>query len=228
VKIRKRANTTLAGLYAAGEVAGGQHGANRPGGNALMDAQVFGQIAGRAAAEEAKAIPLTPIEADRIAQWRAHLKVLADRTHGLPASQVRVQIQTLLSRYASVMRTEAGLTEGLNALAALRAEGIHLDEEGWTFTSETLNMYDVAEMIMRAARMRDESRGPHLIFAHPDDARPMPRNDEAWQRYIVLRKGRDGMILEPRTPVRPVDGIQSGAYPSASEDTPDQNIADQR
>ena len=207
VKIRKWADTTLAGLYAAGEVAGGQHGANRPGGNALMDAQVFGRIAGCAAAEEAKAVPLTSIGADPIARWTTHLKALADRTHGLPASQVRTQIQTLLSRCASVVRTEAGLTEGLKALMALRAEGLHVDEEGWAFALETMNMYDVAEMIMRAACMRDESRGPHLYFAHPDDARPVPRNDEAWQRYIVLHKGRDGMILEARTPVRPVDGM---------------------
>jgi len=207
VKIRKRANTTLSGLYAAGEVAGGQHGANRPGGNALMDAQIFGRIAGCTAAEEARAIPLTPVGADQIAQGSAHLKALADRTHGLPASEVRAQIQALLSRCASVVRTEKGLMEGLNVLAALRAEGIHADEEGWAFALETRNMYDVAEMIMRAARLRDESRGPHLYFAHPGDARPMPRNDGAWQRYIVLRKGGDGMILEARTPVRPEEGM---------------------
>jgi succinate dehydrogenase / fumarate reductase flavoprotein subunit len=207
VKIRTRADTTIAGLYAAGEVAGGQHGANRPGGNALMDAQVFGEIAGRVASEEASAVELTPIGADRSAQWSAHLDILGDRTQGLPASQVRSRIQTILSGCASVVRTEKGLTEGLNALAALKAEGIYADEKGWAFALETINMYDVAEMVMRAACMREESRGPHLYFAHPDDAHPMPRNDEAWQRTIVLSKGRDGMRTETGTPMGPEEGM---------------------
>ncbi|MCK5733613.1 MAG: FAD-binding protein, partial [Candidatus Latescibacteria bacterium] len=206
VKIRRRADTTIAGLYAAGEVAGGQHGANRPGGNALMDAQVFGEIAGRAAAEEAGSAELKPVGADRVARWEAHLGALADRTDALPASQVRTRIQTILSGCASVVRTEKGLTEGLNALAALKAGGIHADEKGWAFALETLNMYDVAEMVMRAACMRDESRGPHLYFAHPDDDHPSPRDDEAWRQTIVLSKGCDGMIPEARTPVRPEEG----------------------
>ncbi|MFH1008059.1 MAG: FAD-binding protein [Candidatus Latescibacterota bacterium] len=203
VKIRTRADTTVAGLYAAGEVAGGQHGANRPGGNALMDAQVFGDIAGRAAAEEAKELERGPIEADRIAEWQATLSTLSDRTKGLPAEEVRTRIQTMLSRSASVVRTEQGLTEGLNALSILRAEGIHADERGWAFALETINLFDVAEMVMRAACMRTESRGPHLYFAHSDDEHPTPRDETAWQRYIVLRKGRDGMIAESRTPVVP-------------------------
>jgi len=207
VKIRRRADTTIAGLYAAGEVAGGQHGANRPGGNALMDAQVFGEIAGRSAAEEAGTLGLMPVGADRIERWKDRLNALADRTHGLPASQVRIRIQTILSGCASVVRTEKGLTEGLSALADLKAGGIHADEKGWAFALETINMYDVAEMVMRAACMRDESRGPHLYFAHADDDHPVPRNDERWQRTIVLRKGRDGMIPEARTPVRPEEGM---------------------
>lgn len=168
-----------------------------------MDAQVFGEIAGRSAAEEAGTLGLTPVGVDRTAQWSARLEALWDRTHGLSASQVRSRIQAILSGCASVVRTEKGLTEGLSALAALKAGGIHADAKGCAFAMETRNMYDVAEMVMRAACMRDESRGPHLYFAHPDDAHPMPRNDETWQQTIVLRKGRDGMIPEARTPVRP-------------------------
>ena len=53
IKIREKGDTSLKGLYAAGECAGGQHGANRPGGNALLDGQVFGRISGREAAEAA-------------------------------------------------------------------------------------------------------------------------------------------------------------------------------
>jgi len=54
IKIREKASTNIEGLYAAGEVSGGQHGANRPGGNALLDCQVFGKIAGEEAAKRAK------------------------------------------------------------------------------------------------------------------------------------------------------------------------------
>jgi succinate dehydrogenase / fumarate reductase flavoprotein subunit len=53
IKIHEKGQTSIKGLYAVGECAGGQHGANRPGGNALLDGQVFGKIAGSNAAEEA-------------------------------------------------------------------------------------------------------------------------------------------------------------------------------
>lgn len=124
---------------------------------------------------------------------------VAGRVH---ASEARSRLQQVLSRCAGVFRTERGLLEGLAEIFDLREEGIIADGRGLAYAVETAWMLDVAEMIVRAALLRDESRGPHLLFASDGDMAPLPRNDAKWRRYIVIRKGRGGaMALEPREPV---------------------------
>jgi len=59
----------------------------------------------------------------------------------------------------------------------------------------------VAEMVMRAALLRKESRGPHLFFDRFEDLQPVDMKDPEWRKYIVIRREGDRMILEPRTPV---------------------------
>jgi succinate dehydrogenase/fumarate reductase flavoprotein subunit len=202
VKIRTRADTTLAGLFAAGECAGGQHGANRPGGNALLDTQVFGRIAGESAAAWARGEgreAVAGVGADAEGTLAALLS-----SRGAPASDARAVIQRVMGRAASVVRTPAILGEAIAELEALRARGIAADSAGAAFAVETRNLLDIAEMVVRAAAMRRESRGPHLLFESPGDDRPVPRDDAHWQRTIVIRRGDDGtMTLDPRDPVRP-------------------------
>jgi len=200
VKIRERGDTTLRSLYAAGECAGGQHGANRPGGNALLDGQVFGKITGQAAALEARENPGARKLSKRIVE--PVLKRLEDFKKGkLPAAGAREEIKRIVSRCASVVRTERELTEGLGELERIRGEGIFPDPRGVAFTLETENLMTVAEMVMRAALLRKESRGPHLFFARFEDLQPMDMKDPEWRKYIVIRKEKDKMILDPRTPV---------------------------
>lgn len=202
VKIRARAETTIPGLFAAGECAGGQHGANRPGGNALLDTQVFGRIAGESAAawaREAGSAARAPSIANADPGQRLAMLLSPD---GVPASEARLTIQRLMGRAASVVRTAAGLQDALAELETLRSRGIAADNAGLAFALETRNLLDVAEMVVRAAAMRRESRGPHLLFASPDDPEPLPRDDANWQRCIVIRRGADGrMTLEPRETV---------------------------
>jgi succinate dehydrogenase/fumarate reductase flavoprotein subunit len=202
VKIREQGNTTVPGLYAAGECAGGQHGANRPGGNALLDGQVFGKIAGHAAAQEAQ-------ERARIGKVSFHsyeatwkrLKELEQHRQKPPAAAVRKEVKEIVSRCASVVRSERELTEGLAKLERLRREGLSPDAGGLGFALETENLMTVAEMVMRAALIRKESRGPHLFFNHFGDLKPMELKDPEWQKYIVIRREKGRMALEPRSPV---------------------------
>ncbi|MCX8116639.1 MAG: FAD-binding protein [Desulfobacterota bacterium] len=198
VKIREKAQTSLKGLFAAGECAGGQHGANRPGGNALLDGQVFGKIAGREASLEAlrqTRPPIHPAQIDRLLrEWRG-----LDR--GEKASEVRKEIQSIASRYASVVRTEAGLREGLRSLRSLRQMGIKRDERGWVFALETRNLLDVAEIILRACLLRRESRGPHLFFRCFEDLNPLPSRDPEGRRYIILQKQSGKMGWRRAKPV---------------------------
>jgi len=200
IKIRDKGNASLKGLYAAGECAGGQHGANRPGGNSLLDCQVFGRIAGREAALEAKSLKRREeVSSYRIKEYLAKLKRM-DR--GKRASEVRKEIQTIASQFASVVRTEEGLKEGLKILVTLKKDGVALDENGLTFALETENIMDVAEMILRSCLLRKESRGPHLFFTHFDDLSPLPLQDPGWRKYIVIQNERGKMVLKKRTPVK--------------------------
>ena len=98
------------------------------------------------------------------------------------------------------MRTEKGLKEGIKRLDKLEKEGLYSEEGNLIFTLETLNILKVAQMVIGAARMRKESRGPHLYFNSFDDSTPLPRNDESWRKYIVIVKEGKKMKLEIREP----------------------------
>jgi succinate dehydrogenase / fumarate reductase flavoprotein subunit len=201
VKIDARARTTVPGLWAAGETAGGQHGANRPGGNALLDCQVFGKIAGEDAAASAGA--LTPADRDRIAVEAARFggEVAALARGDLAAAVMRRSLQAIMSGSASIIRTAAGLQAGLERLALLKKSRPYIDGQGVDFCLETQGMLTTAEMVLAAAAARDESRGPHLRFAAFGDNVPVGRKDPQWQKYIVIRRGEGGPELDVRKPV---------------------------
>jgi len=210
VKIDRLAETSVRNLYAAGECAGGQHGANRPGGNALLDCQVFGKIAGANAAQNAKGQPGDKLTEGMIDQCRKSVERTLDESSAAPASHVRETVQSLLSSTAGVVRTENGLTDALAETKELSRAGVKVDENGMAFALETLGMLDTAKMVMGAALRRKESRGPHLFFPSPDSTDPLPIDDDNWRRYTVICR-RDGeMVFEKRQPV-PKPGPDSGA-----------------
>ncbi len=207
VKIREFGQTSIKGLYAVGECAGGQHGANRPGGNALLDGQVFGKIAGSNAAEEAVRLSSTKeISEGRVKLTLSHIYGILNNKDGIKANEVRKSIQEILSTYASVVRTSEGLNRGLSELNKLKVNGIKIDGDGMSYCIETINLFDVAHMIIGAARIRTESRGPHLFFNSSDDLKPISRDDEKWQRYIVIKKEDSQMKYEVRTPIATAKG----------------------
>ena len=202
IKIDRNAATTVRGLFACGECAGGQHGANRPGGNALLDTQVFGQIAGEAAARGAASHKVLDESVSRdvaraLVSGRASEAIAARKGRGVDARQVSRHVRWVLSGAASVVRTEDGLAAALRRIEVHRARHMADGNNGWL---EARNALVVAEMILRAALMRDESRGPHLRFSSPDDLELIPSRP-GWERYIVLRRADDGsMTLEARQP----------------------------
>ncbi len=199
VKIRTQAETGVPGLYAAGEVAGGQHGANRPGGNALMDAQVFGKIAGENAARLASRRTPKLSEAS-LATAVARLDDILDADGDLDT--VWEEARRVMSAGAGVIRTEEGLGQALSDIRQLRRTPIGTDRAGLARAVETANILLVGEMILRAAIARTESRGPHLRFRDFGDRQPVP-SDDLWRQYIVIHKEEDGMQLEIQAPVGP-------------------------
>ncbi len=200
IKIRERGDTSVKSLYAAGECAGGQHGANRPGGNALLDGQVFGRISGHEAALEAKFVgKRTEVGSGQIGKY---LMKLSHMDKGKKAEEVRREVQQITSQYASVVRTEEGLKRGLKLLSGLRKEGVSMDGNGLLFALETENLLDVAEMVLKASLSRKESRGPHLFFGHFEDPFPLPSQDPKWRKYTAIQKKVDKMVVSKRTPVK--------------------------
>ncbi len=197
VKVNEKAQTTVPGLFACGEVAGGQHGANRPGGNALMDSQVMGKIAG----EQAAALAATSKPGKSV-------ETAGEKTdtsgEAIDVRQVRRAIQHLMTMRAGVKRTAAGVEDGLKELAELNARPWDAGAADEEFLAETRSIAQVAEMVLAACGTRTESRGPHLYFDSPDSVEPLPRQDPDWRKCLVIRRGDDGcVVVEQRRPVEP-------------------------
>jgi succinate dehydrogenase / fumarate reductase flavoprotein subunit len=121
---------------------------------------------------------------------------------GKEASWVKKEIQSITSRFASVVRTEEGLREGLKRLKMLMKEGVAIDDKGVAFALEAENLLDVAAMILKACLLRKESRGPHLFFRCFEDLHPLPSQDPKGRRYIVIQNRSGKMVLERRVPVK--------------------------
>jgi succinate dehydrogenase / fumarate reductase, flavoprotein subunit len=182
--------TELTGLYAAGEVACvSVHGANRLGGNSLMETITFGRRAGRAAAEWA--LSHTTIDVPRSAQAdaEADLKALLDVDEGERPWQIRNDLGASMFENFGVFRREEQMTEQLEILEGLReryARGVVIEDKGEVFNSDLTqaielgNMIDLAACMVQAGVARKESRGAH---ARPHDY--PTRDDENFMKHSI-------------------------------------------
>jgi len=213
IKIDRHSRTGVPGLWAVGETAGGQHGANRPGGNALLDCQVFGRIAGEDAAQEVlkkqSSINDTTGFPQKLIGDNAEKLVQMLNSAGtgeIASAKMRETLQKIMESGAGVVRYVEGLQEALQKLKALKPKKQFIDSHGPAYFLENRNMMIVAEMVLTAALMRDESRGPHLRFVRYEDNTPVARKDPEWEKYIVIYKKSEDMILEKRKPDIPDAG----------------------
>ncbi len=197
IRIRTDASTTVAGLYAAGETAGGQHGANRPGGNSLLDGQVFGRIAGESAARRASRLTDARQRAPSTTQTIAKLAT----PQGEDPDAVIERVQHLMTAHCAVRRTKGGLASTVRELEEMLRTGVALDPPAQARTVEALNILQVAYLVATASLGRDETRGPHLRFADDHTTEPLPRRDDRWQRYQVIQRGSQGPMVSSRQPV---------------------------
>ena len=168
--------STIGGLFAAGEVGGGLHGANRLGGNSLSDLLVFGKRAGQFAAEHARQTASHPrVNDDEIARAARESLEPLERESGENPYAVHQDLQALMQRNVGIVRSEADLHEALEKLAALRARAaavkcggnVHFNP-GWHLALDLKNMLDVSEAVVRAALERKESRGAHTREDYPN------------------------------------------------------------
>jgi succinate dehydrogenase / fumarate reductase flavoprotein subunit len=199
--------TTVAGLYACGEVAGGMHGANRLGGNSLSDLLVFGRRAGMAAAEhamKADRVSVRDAEVDEIT--RAALEPF-EHDGGENPYQVHQALQDTMQNLVGIIRTESELREAREALgelteraAKVSVEGNRQFNPGWHLALDLQSMLAVAWATTLSALERRESRGGHTREDYPKT------DAEFGKVNMVTRQSPDGVVVaEEPLPQMPED-----------------------
>jgi succinate dehydrogenase / fumarate reductase flavoprotein subunit len=190
--------TTRPGLFAAGEVAGGMHGANRLGGNSLSDLLVFGQRTGAgAAAFAATQSEVAYVDPAAVQSAAAELAAPLEPGSGEDPYRLHEELQSLMQSQVGIFRTEGDLDEAIVRLGELRARwpsirvsGGRAYNPGWGLVYEVRNMLIVSEAIARSAKQRRESRGAHSRLDFPEP-------DEKWARLnSVVRLAGDAMKVQ--------------------------------
>lgn len=192
VAIDERAWSGVPGLFAAGEAAGGVHGASRLAGNGASDVFVFGGVAGRAAAHSS--LTLTGRAWGRIhANALAPLRAACTNGRDTRVDDIKTAIRNTLLHAAGLYRDGRGLTIGLAQLDDLQRAmdaGLKVgDGREAVRALEARNMLSVARFILASALKREESRGAHQRSDFPE------RDDEHWLCHVALQRTGDATAL---------------------------------
>ena len=166
---------TVPGLFAAGEVAAGLHGANRLGGNSLSDLLVFGRRAGAGAAEYAKGVAMPQVSQAEIEAEMRDLVAPLERATGESPYDVHKALQDCMQGLVGIFRVEADLQKALEELkkiqqraTAVRVAGGRAYNPMWNLVRDVRNLIVVSEVIARSALLRKESRGAHSRLDYPN------------------------------------------------------------
>jgi succinate dehydrogenase / fumarate reductase flavoprotein subunit len=200
--IRVEAETgqsTVRGLFAAGEAAAGLHGSNRLGGNSLSDLLVFGKRAGNAAADYAKSVQSGALDNAQLQDAEREMLAPFERTDGEFPYEIHRDLQDFMQSLVGIFRTEEDLQKALGELEKLkprlermRADGTRMFNPGWHLTRDLRSMVLISEAVTRSALARRESRGAHSRIDYPN-------YDDTWakQNNIISKRGGQ-MTLEQR------------------------------
>ncbi|MFN8108292.1 MAG: FAD-binding protein [Thermoleophilia bacterium] len=191
----------MPGLFAAGECACvSVHGANRLGGNSLLEAVVFGARTGKAAAGYAQEVNGKGVQASpaHAAAYEAKLRELLDRQNGPKQHEIRDELADVMQEKVGVFRNGADLAEAKRVVDGLREKfkGVVVDDKGRTFnqslvhTIETGYLLDLADCMVTGAVTRTESRGAHSRTDFPD------RDDENWMKHTLSYLEDDEIRLD--------------------------------
>jgi succinate dehydrogenase flavoprotein subunit len=203
----------VAGLFAAGEVAGGMHGSNRLGGNSLSDLLVFGRRAGIGAAEYVTGLggdhPAVPEQS--VAAAAAAALAPFEISDGENPYTLHQELQQTMNDLVGIIRKAEEMQQALDRLADLKRRAVKVSVEGhrefnpgWHLALDLRNMLAVSECVARAALMRQESRGGHTR----DD---FPAMDAQWrQQNLICRAELDEngladirVVSQPTPALRP-------------------------
>ncbi len=196
VKTDVDGQTSIPGLYAAGEVACvSVHGGNRLGANSLLDTLIFGGRSGRHAAERAKLMAHPVVSRWALEDEEGKVRELVGRERtGRRVSEIKAELGKTMDKYAAVFRDEDGLTQALDIVRRLKEEAktVAIDDKGNVFNQDLYSalelgyMLDNAECAVVGALERKESRGAQFRTDYPE------RNDDEWLKHIDLTYTDDG------------------------------------
>jgi succinate dehydrogenase / fumarate reductase flavoprotein subunit len=207
--IRVEAETgqsSMPGIFAAGEAAAGLHGANRLGGNSLSDLLVFGRRAGMAAAAHAKQTAYASL--DNAQMQDAERELLAPFSNkGESPYAVHRDLQTVMQSLVGIYRNAEDLERALNELQMLKAraaaasvEGSRMFNPGWHLMGELKSMLIIAEAVTKSAMARTESRGAHSRIDYPNLDAPWGQ-----KHNIIAQDGGEMVRRELPIPSLPDD-----------------------
>jgi succinate dehydrogenase / fumarate reductase flavoprotein subunit len=187
--------STVSGLFAAGEVAAGMHGANRLGGNSLSDLLVFGRRAGLYAAEYAKRLARMPLlDEEQVSRRTSEILTPLDRHTGENPYALHAELTDTMQELVGIIRTADELRQALTRIDSLRTRAARCAVTGgrvynpsWHLALDLRTMLVCAEAVTRSALLREESRGGHTR----DD---FPKPDADWGKKNVVTRLRDGAI----------------------------------
>jgi succinate dehydrogenase / fumarate reductase flavoprotein subunit len=197
------AATTVPGLFAAGEVAAGLHGANRLGGNSLSDLLVFGRRAGMAASDFAEGRTGVPaVDQGEVAHVVAEAEAPFGRDGGESPYDLQADLQRMMQDLVGIIRTESELVQSIAELDKLseRAENLSVQggrayNPGWNLATDLPSMLTVSRLVAKGAIERKESRGGHTRDDYPS------ADPEMGKVNFVQRRGADGSFTVTPEPL---------------------------
>jgi len=194
--------TSLSGLFAAGECACvSVHGANRLGGNSLLETLVFGARAGRKAAQRVEVEKphsnRTPFQG-QLRAFQSGLEEVFGRKGDEPCFHLRDEMKAMMTSHAGIFRKESDLLAAREKVRELKEKvrRVGLKQKTLAFNHELIQYLEVegmlhlSEVIVEGALARKESRGSHFRLDYPD------RNDEHWLRHTMAFKKTDGLRID--------------------------------
>jgi succinate dehydrogenase / fumarate reductase flavoprotein subunit len=199
IKTNVWGETTVPGLYAAGECACVSiHGANRLGGNSLLETIVFGRRAGARASEYARSAPQPSGDAGVLQREQARIAGLLKNDWPERPWQVRDELGRVLALHLGLVRRRDRMAEALSLVQALkvRAERVRLKDNSRTFNTDLISalelgsLVELAETVVAGALAREESRGAHYRSDFPK------RDDARWLTHQLCHHTPDGPRLE--------------------------------
>jgi succinate dehydrogenase flavoprotein subunit len=196
--------SSIPGLFAAGEAAGGMHGANRLGGNSLSDLLVFGRRAGLAAAQQSKQVGAPKIDSAQLEQAEREILAPFQRAGGENPYKIHEDLQDVMQTLVGIFRTDEDLRKALVEIDKLRAraanaavKGSRTYNPGWHLSIDLQCMLTVSAACTLAALARKESRGAHSRLDYP-------KTEDAWgaKNHVIAKKNGAMTIFEvPRPPM---------------------------